>query len=161
MLLASRLVYGLSRERVLPPLLGRVHARRRTPTTAILFTTALAFGLITFVGAVPALGGTTALLLLLVFTVVNVAVLVLRKDEVDADHFRTPTFLPVVGALACGYLATPFAGRPAEQYRIAGVLLVIGVVLWGVTVVVNRRTGAGGTGFDPEALTERPAGPRN
>ena len=60
------------------------------PTTAILFTTALAFGLITFVGAVPALGGTTALLLLMVFTVVNVAVLVLRKDPVDADHFRTP-----------------------------------------------------------------------
>ena len=82
------------------------------PTTAILFTTALAFGLITFVGAVPALGGTTALLLLIVFTVVNVAVLVLRKDPVDADHFRTPTVLPVVGALACGYLATPWAGPP-------------------------------------------------
>ncbi len=134
MLMASRLVYGLSRERVLPPLLGRVHPRRRTPTTAILFTTALAFGLITFVGAVPALGGTTALLLLLVFTVINVAVLVLRKDTVDADHFRTPTVLPVVGALACGFLATPWAGRPAEEYRIAGVLLAIGVVLWFVTV---------------------------
>ena len=162
MLMASRLVYGLSRERVLPPLLGQVHARRRTPTTAILFTTALAFGLITFVGAVPALGGTTALLLLLVFTVVNVAVLVLRRDHVDADHFRTPTFLPVVGALACGYLATPFAGRPAEQYRIAGILLAIGVVLWLVTVVVNRRTGAQTPSFDPQNLSaDRPSGPRN
>ena len=49
--------------------------------------------------------------------------------------------LPVIGALACAYLATPFAGRPAEQYKIAGVLLAIGVVLWGVTVLVNRRTG--------------------
>src|SRR3954466_4251323 len=102
MLMASRLVYGLGRERVLPPRLGRVHPTRRTPTTAILFTTALAFGLITFVGAVPALGGTTALLLLMVFTVVNVAVLVLRRNHVDDDHFRTPTVLPVVGAIACG-----------------------------------------------------------
>ncbi len=162
MLMASRLVYGLSRERVLPPLLGRVHHRRRTPTTAILFTTALAFGLITFVGAVPALGGTTALLLLMVFTVVNVAVLVLRRDRVDADHFRTPTVLPVVGALACAYLATPWAGRPAEQYRIAGVLLAIGVVLWGVTVLVNRRTGAAVPRFDPAHLTgEGPTGPHN
>jgi basic amino acid/polyamine antiporter, APA family len=162
MLMASRLVYGLSRERVLPPLLGRVHHRRRTPTTAILFTTALAFGLITFVGAVPALGGTTALLLLMVFTVVNVAVLVLRRDRVDADHFHTPTVLPVVGALACAYLATPWAGRPAEQYRIAGVLLAIGVVLWMVTVLVNRRTGAAAPRFDPAHLTgEGPTGPHN
>jgi basic amino acid/polyamine antiporter, APA family len=162
MLMASRLVYGLSKERVLPPLLGRVHRRRRTPTTAILFTTALAFGLITFVGAVPALGGTTALLLLMVFTVVNVAVLVLRRDRVDADHFRTPTVLPVVGALACAFLATPWAGRPTEQYRIAGILLAIGVVLWGVTVLVNKRTGAEAPRFDPAHLTgEGPTGPHN
>ncbi|MFQ1004177.1 APC family permease [Modestobacter sp. SSW1-42] len=153
MLMASRLVYGMSNQGVLPPLLGRVHRARRTPTTAILFTTALAFGLITFVGAVPALGGTTALLLLVVFTVVNVAVLVLRRDRVDADHFRTPTVLPVVGALACAFLATPWAGRPGEQYRIAGVLLVIGVVLWGVTVLVDRRTGKPTGRLDPTQLT--------
>jgi amino acid transporter len=162
MLMASRLVYGLAKERVLPPLLGKVHRQRRTPTTAILFTTALAFGLITFVGAVPALGGTTALLLLIVFTVVNVAVLVLRKDPVDADHFRTPTVLPVIGALACAYLATPWAGRPAEQYKIAGVLLAIGIVLWGVTVLLNKRTGAEVPRFDPAHLSgDHPSGPRN
>jgi APA family basic amino acid/polyamine antiporter len=159
MLMASRLVYGMSRQHVLPPLLGKVHLKRRTPTTAILFTTALAFGLIAFVGAVPALGGTTALLLLVVFTVVNVAVLVLRKDRIDAGHFRTPTVLPVVGALACGFLATPWAGRPTEQYRIAGVLLAIGVVLWGVTVLVNRRTGPAVPPLDPDRFTK--GGPVN
>ena len=64
MLMASRLVYGMSREHVLPAVLGKVHPSRRTPYIAIGFTTLLAFGLITFVGEVPALGGTTALLLL-------------------------------------------------------------------------------------------------
>jgi len=154
MLMASRLVYGLGREGVLPRMLSRVHPRRRTPVAAILFTTALAFGLITFVGAVPDLGGTTALLLLMVFAVVNVAVLVLRRKPIDEDHFRTPTALPVLGALACAYLATPFAGRPVVQYKIAGVLLAIGVVLWGVTVVVNRRAGTAAPKLDPERLTE-------
>ncbi len=57
MLMASRLVYGMSRERVLPALLGKVHPQRRTPFVAIGFTTLLAFGLITFVGEVPALAG--------------------------------------------------------------------------------------------------------
>ena len=67
-----------------------------------------------------------------------------------------------MGALACGFLATPWAGRPAEQYRIAGILLAIGVVLWGVTVLVNKRTGGEVPRLDPEALTgDRPTGPRN
>jgi len=141
MLMASRLVYGMSREHVLPPALGKVHAGRRTPYIAIGFTTLLAFALITFVGEVPALGGTTALLLLCVFTVVNVAVLMLRKDTVDHQHFRTPTFLPILGAISCAFLAGPWTGRDPVQYRIAGVLIGIGVVLWIVTVLVNKSAG--------------------
>ena len=141
MLMASRLVYGMSREHVLPPVLGKVHATRRTPYIAIGFTTLLAFALITFVGEVPALGGTTALLLLCVFTVVNVAVLVLRKDKVGHEHFRTPTFLPVVGAIACAFFAGPWTGRDPVQYLIAGVLIGIGVVLWFVNVAINRSMG--------------------
>lgn len=141
MLMASRLVYGMSREHVLPPILGKVHATRRTPYVAIGFTSLLAFALITFVGEVPALGGTTALLLLCVFTVVNVAVLVLRKDTVDHQHFRTPTFLPIIGAISCAFLAGPWTGRASVQYTIAGALIGIGVLLWVVTVIVNRKTG--------------------
>src|SRR4029079_14186398 len=117
MLMASRLLYGMSRERVLPGMLGKVHPARRTPYVAIGFTTLLAFGLITFVGEVPALGGTTALLLLCVFTVVNVAVLVLRRDRVDHKHFRTPTILPVLGALSCGFLTGPWTGRAIVPYH--------------------------------------------
>ncbi len=159
MLMASRLVYGMSREHVLPPALGKVHATRRTPYVAIGFTTLLAFALITFVGEVPALGGTTALLLLCVFTVVNIAVLVLRKDEVGHDHFRTPTFLPVVGAIACAFFAGPWTGRDPVQYLIAGVLIAIGVVLWFVTVAVNRAAGV--RPAEPEMEDIGGPGPRN
>ena len=117
MLMASRLVYGMSREHVLPAALGKVHATRRTPYVAIGFTTLLAFALITFVGEVPALGGTTALLLLCVFTVVNIAVLVLRKDAVEHEHFRTPTILPILGAITCAFLAGPWTGRDRFSTR--------------------------------------------
>ena len=159
MLMASRLVYGMSREHVLPPVLGKVHATRRTPYIAIGFTTLLAFALITFVGEVPALGGTTALLLLCVFTVVNVAVLVLRKDPVAHDHFRTPTFLPVLGAISCAFLAGPWTGRAMVQYRVAGVLIAIGVVLWVVTMLVNRAQGV--KPDEPDMETMGGAGPVN
>ena len=138
MLMASRLVYGMSREHVLPPVLGKVHPTRRTPYVSIAFTTLLALALITFVGEVPALGGTTALLLLCVFTIVNIAVLVLRRDPVAHKHFRTPTILPVLAGLCCAFLAGPWTGRDPVQYKVAGVLIGIGVVLWVVTVSINR-----------------------
>ncbi len=138
MMMASRLIYGMSREGVLPPALGKVHSGRRTPFVAIIFTSLIAVGLIAFAGGVPALGGTTALLLLGVFTIVNVAVLVLRKDKVAHKHFRTPTILPVLGAVSCFFLVGPWTGRDTVQYSIAGVLLLIGVILWAATVGFMR-----------------------
>jgi amino acid transporter len=144
MMMASRLLYGMARQRVLPSALGRVHPARRTPWIAILFTTALAAGLILYIGqtsddAIATLGGTTALLLLGVFTIVNIAVLVLRRDPVEGEHFRAPTGLPVLGALCCAFLVTPASGRDGEQYVVAGILLVIGVILWGATKALSKE----------------------
>ncbi|MGH9208991.1 MAG: APC family permease, partial [Acidimicrobiales bacterium] len=78
MLMASRLIYGMARQRVLPSVLSMVSPTRRSPWVAILFTTAVAFGVILYVtavansDAVEVLGGTTSLLLLAVFAMVNV-----------------------------------------------------------------------------------------
>ena len=165
MLMASRLLYGMAKQDVLPPFLGKVHPTRRTPWAAILFTTAIAFGLIIYVvrangskegaGTVSLLGGTTALLLLCVFTVVNIAVLVLRKDGVSHKHFIAPSVLPIVGALLCAFLAGPWARSEAqqEQYKIAGYLLAVGVILWALTWLANRFFFAKKTYMrDPEEL---------
>ncbi|AKU17096.1 APC family permease [Luteipulveratus mongoliensis] len=145
MLMASRLLYGLAKQDVLPRPLAKVHPTRRTPWVAILFTTAIAFGLIAYVTSqsksdvVKNLGGTTSLLLLGVFAVVNIAVLVLRRDSVDHDHFRTPSWLPIVGSLACVFLVIPkLSGRETDEYKIAGWLLLLGLVLWVITWFSNR-----------------------
>jgi amino acid transporter len=155
MLMASRLVYGMARQGVLPRSLGHVLPGRRTPWAAIAFTTLIAMGLITYVrlsdntSVVSALGGTTALLLLAVFAVVNVCVLILRRDPTPEGAFRVPTAVPVVGAVACAYLVGPWARLPEQyiQYRIGGALLVIGVVLWAVTWFANRALRSERTGF--------------
>ena len=158
MLMASRLLYGMARQDVLPRVLGHVLPGRRTPWTSIIFTTLIAAGLIitvtNFMGeeAVAALGGTTALLLLGVFTIVNVAVLVLRRAPVEHDHFRSPKVLPYLGALTCAFLVGPWAQDPIE-YRIAGIMLALGVVLWFLTFLWNRAVRAKKTRFeDPAAL---------
>jgi len=77
-----------------------------------------------------------------VFTVVNIAVLVLRRDVREpGSHFKTLTVLPVIGAIVSAYLVTPLSGRPSQQYVVAGGLLVLGVVLWVITWLINRRLG--------------------
>jgi amino acid transporter len=133
MLMASRLLYGMARENVIPSVFGRVHEGRRTPWVAIAFTSVIAIILVTSAD-ITLLGGTTALLLLAVFTIVNIAVLVLRRDVVEHDHFRAPSWTPWVGIVLCGFLATPLSGRDPQQFLVAGVLLVVGAALW----VVNR-----------------------
>jgi APA family basic amino acid/polyamine antiporter len=154
MLMASRLLYGMAQEKVLPSILGKVLPKRRTPYTAIVFTTGLAIALITFVGAVPDLGGTTALLLLAVFTLVNIAVLVLRSDTVDHDHFTSPLGLPYIGAISCAFFVGPWTGRDSVQYLIAAVLIGLGVVLWGTTVFYMKSKGQDPLASDMDKLSE-------
>jgi amino acid transporter len=165
MLMASRLLYGMARQDVLPPFLGKVHPVRRTPWASILFTTAISFGLIYIVTknaegqVISSLGGTTALLLLGVFTIVNICVLVLRRDPIDRPHFVAPTVLPVIGALACAFFVGPWTGRNTIQYEIAGWLLLLGVVLWVITWFANRALRAKRTYIrEPEELSEREGG---
>ena len=147
MLMASRLVYGMATQGVLPKSLGKVLPRTRAPWTAIVFTTGLALVLIVVVRlqsentVVSALSGTTALLLLAVFAVVNIALLVLRREPAVEGGFRAPTAVPVLGAIACLYLLGPWARLDADmiQYKIAAGMLAVGVVLWALTYVSNRR----------------------
>jgi amino acid transporter len=164
MLMASRLIYGMARQHVLPPIFGTVHPRRLTPWVAILFTTLIAFGLIFYVSvfasssAITVLGGTTSLLLLAVFAVVNVAVLRLRRDvQAEGGHFKTPTVLPFIGFAASLYLVLPFSGRPAQQYYVALILVAIGIVLFFINRLINRRLGVGDPVItDSTDLAERP-----
>jgi hypothetical protein len=63
---------------------------------------------------------------------------VLRKQPVDHKHFRSPTVLPVIGAVTCLYLVLPWtSGRPGGQYGIALALLAIGIVLWAIERVYS------------------------
>ena len=152
MMMASRLLYGMSKQGVLPGFLKGVLAKARTPWAGIVFSTALAFALVLTVKfvlaeeTIQALGGTTALLLLAVFGMVNISVLVLRKDKVDSAHFRTPTFLPVIGAVTSFALITPLA-QPVQNYVIAGGLLAVGLVLYVITWFYNSAVKARRTRF--------------
>ena len=147
MIMASRLVYGMSRQGIVPAIFGRVLRERRTPYAAIAFTTLLA-GILIATGDLSDLADTTVLLLLFVFTIVNVTVLVLRRDAVEHEHFRAPSVLPVLGALVSLALIVDTATDDSEVFVRAGLLLLLGAVLW----VVNRLLTGPVDEVDPEVL---------
>ena len=70
------------------------------------------------------------------------------------------SLLALVGAVTCAFLAGHWTGRDPVQYKIAGILLAIGVVLWFVTVGVNRATGVS-TQKDDDLAEMRGGGPVN
>ena len=98
---ASRLVYGMARQGLLPARLGSVHVGRRTPHLAIA-ALLVVLAPLALLGSIAELAAATVLLLLAVFVVVNGALLVLqlRKGE-RPGRFEVPRFVPALGATVC------------------------------------------------------------
>ncbi|CAL9657077.1 APC family permease [Streptomyces sp. Tu 3180] len=133
-IMSSRLAYGMAKDGLLPAALTKVLPGRRTPWAAIAATTLLAM-LLALTGSVATLASTLVLLLLVVFLMVNTAVLVLRREPGEADHFRTPTALPVLGIASCVVLATQIEA----QVWLRGLTVVaVGTVL--AALICVRRT---------------------
>jgi amino acid transporter len=147
LIMASRLLYGMANQGILPAPFARVHRIRRTPWVAIIFTTLLAM-VLTTLGDLSDLAGTTTTLLLFVFISVNVAVLVLRRDSVDRRHFVAPSAIPVLAILVILLLLARRADANPEYFLYAGALILIGVVLFGINRIVAGRTGT----IDPTQL---------
>ena len=122
---ASRLIYGMARQGLLPAALGSVHASRRTPHYAIaaLF---LVLAPLALLGTITELAAATVLLLLLVFMVVNGALFILKKRKGETPgRFEIPRFVPALGAAVCGVLiVVRTATGDLEAPLLAGALLL-------------------------------------
>ena len=165
MLMASRLLYGMATQEVLPPVLGRVHPGPADP-----------------VGGDPLHHGDRLRPDLLRqpraaarrHRAPSVAprpcccsgssrsstsrCWCCARTPIDRDHFVTPTVLPFIGAVGVLLLLT--CRSPAAtpiQYTIAGWLLALGVVLWALTWLANRAPASAKKTYlrDPEELAER------
>ena len=130
---ASRLLYGMARDRHLPRALSRIHPVRRTPSVAIGLIFVVIVLLILW-GDISELASATVLLLLLVFSVINSALVILKlRPGEPQGAFELPIAVPALGAVVCFVM---FATRVwAGDWRapmIAGVLLlgVAALRLW-------------------------------
>jgi basic amino acid/polyamine antiporter, APA family len=106
----SRILYAMSRDGLVPPALGRIDARMRTPYVSILLSGAVA---LLAAGAFPleVLSELISIGTLCAFIFVCGGVLYLRRVEPALRRpFRTPaaTVVCTTGIVMCGYLLTGF-----------------------------------------------------
>jgi APA family basic amino acid/polyamine antiporter len=101
-----RIFFAMSRDRLLPAGVSKVHPRFRTPYVTTIITcviVAVAAGLI----PIQVVGEMTSIGTLFAFVVVSAAVVILRVKRPEAHRpFRVPAgpVIPVLGVLSCLYL---------------------------------------------------------
>lgn len=123
---ASRLLFGLSEQRLVPQVFGRLHARYHTPWIAIVFVTVATIGLSVF-SSLKTLAGATSVLILIVFAMTNVSLLKIASVSPRTSGFRVPRFVPVLALLANVALV---AVAPRESLEIAATILVGGFAVY-------------------------------
>ncbi|MCU0533981.1 MAG: APC family permease [Hydrococcus sp. Prado102] len=122
---ASRLLFGMSREGLLPAWLGKLHSRRATPYRTLIVILPIAIFL-ALSGTLQFLAGTTATLILAMFCLVNLSLLVIKRREPLINGFQVPIWIPAI-ALLFDLILVAFAS--SESHILALVFTGIGMLL--------------------------------
>jgi basic amino acid/polyamine antiporter, APA family len=140
-LVASRVVFGMARDRHLPEWMAKILPSRKTPWPAILVVSAVAAALVPF-GKVGVVASVSSFAALVAFFVVNVALIVLRYKAPGVKRpFKVPgsigklPIIPIFAALCCVLVAA----------RLEPTALITGTVLlavFSVFGVVQARRAA-------------------
>ena len=112
MVMASRVLFGLSRQRSLPAFLGTVNPITRTPIVATVLVVAVIFTLAALF-PIATLAGTTSLVTLAVFAACNLALWQLKRGGPPPPETPDlPVWLPILGAVvSLGVLVAELARR--------------------------------------------------
>jgi amino acid transporter len=152
----ARVLYGMAKEDVVPGVFAKIHASRRSPWVALIFSVAVVWALLLSgwllnragvdVDVVARLATVTVVLLLFIYALVIVSALKLRGQDEGPDTYRAPTPLLLVGLLGnvvlLGYVVVD---DPASLIW-CGALLALGFALFLVeysTGSKDRPTGSG------------------
>lgn len=101
-IMASRVCYGLAKQGWLPERLSRVNGKTRTPINATILLTCTTIAAALWF-PIETLAAMTTTLLLFVFTLVNIALIrIKRRGEPVENVFEVNIILPGLGAVICG-----------------------------------------------------------
>ena len=107
--MASRVLYGMAGEGMVPGLLGRVHPRRQTPVIAIMIFTLL-IGILALTVPLVKLAEMTSFVILAIFTMVNASLFLIGGRASAPPRLRRWRWTGLVGAIiSLGLIASELA----------------------------------------------------
>lgn len=145
----SRILYGMSKEDVVPGLFGKIHASRRSPWFALIFAALVVCALLLAgwllnqagvgVDVVARLATVTVVFTLFIYALVIVSALKLRGHDEDEDTFIASTPLLVVGIIGNAVLlAYVLIDDPTSMLWCAA-LLALGGALFAIEHFFGTR----------------------
>jgi APA family basic amino acid/polyamine antiporter len=125
----SRVLFAMSRDRLLPKGLATVHPKYGTPYKITLITGGIVALLAGFI-PLSTLAELVNIGTLFAFVLVSIGVIILRRTRPDLERsFRVPgvPVLPILSVLACFYL---MLNLPGETWIRFGVWMVLGIAVY-------------------------------
>lgn len=143
----SRLIYGMSRQQLLPAVFSKITAGG-SPYVAIFAIVGL-FTALVISGDISQLAKSTSALLLVSYTLMNLALLKLKRSDPEGKgKFEVPSFIPIAGALVCvGMLVNV---TMTEVMIVGGLYITASVLYLVVRPKANSIAGLGGEAVAPE-----------
>jgi len=131
MLANSRIIWGMSREKVFPTVFNKIHPQRHTPHIAILLTL-IATIMFALIGNIRIVAEITNFGIFFIFIFINAALIVLRYKYPNIKRpFKVPInigkfpVLPFIGLLFCVYMITYF---DIIVIKIGAVIIIAGAI---------------------------------
>lgn len=133
LLVGSRVALAMANDRMLPSIVSRMHATRRTPVMATYATSLSTIAILFMIPNLAAAGAAASLIFLVAYVLTHwIAYLAQVRGGHVSGTFRSPLFplLPVVGMLGSGAVAVFQAVRVPTAGGVALLWLGLGVMLY-------------------------------
>lgn len=138
MIVTSRMIYGMARDKALPEGLSKVSQKYRTPALAVLITMILTM-IPLFLGDISIVANATVFGVLITFFMVNLSLIALRRKKPDLERpFKLKPnigWVPIIALLGCivcfGLLFT---------FKLLTVVIQLIIVLCGVVVFYAMKS---------------------
>jgi len=158
----SRILYGMSKEDVVPGVFGKIHAARRSPWFALSFAALVVCALLLSgwaldqagvgIDVVTRLATVTVVFTLFIYALVIVSALKLRGHDEDGDTFIASTVLLVVGLIGNAVLLAYVLITDPTSMLWCAALLALGLALFLIEHFFGSRerpaTSSGRTGSE-------------